>query len=117
MEEARNEETKSIEDARRREQEEEMDTKEIENLTPTEMYTLLYAPAPAGTSTTGSDMTQQPSPYLQMPLHYDRFALAYSKYCFQGWVKQPSPSCAAAVVGRVLCTSIEVYTHQISRTT
>jgi hypothetical protein len=39
---------------------------------------------------------------------YARFALAVSKQSFKGWVKQPSPSCAAASLGILALFSAEI---------
>ena len=35
---------------------------------------------------------------VALPLHFTRFGLSYNAPAFRGWVKQPSPSCAAASV-------------------
>eukprot|EP00232_Nephroselmis_pyriformis_P007127 CAMPEP_0182893036 /NCGR_PEP_ID=MMETSP0034_2-20130328/24236_1 /TAXON_ID=156128 /ORGANISM="Nephroselmis pyriformis, Strain CCMP717" /LENGTH=132 /DNA_ID=CAMNT_0025026755 /DNA_START=182 /DNA_END=576 /DNA_ORIENTATION=- len=37
-------------------------------------------------------------PSGKLPLNVERFGLVYSKVALQGWVKQPSPCCAASSV-------------------
>ena len=61
---------------------EEPDTDAVESLSPQQLANLLY-----------------PTEGSELPVGLDRFALAYSAQAFQSWVKQPSPSCAAASVG------------------
>lgn len=61
-------------------EEEECDTKEAEELKSSEIMQLMIP--------SSSDS--------KLPMLYDRFAMTYSIPAFKGWVKQPSPSCAAA---------------------
>ena len=59
---------------------EEKDTESSEDLNPQQVQELLY-------------------PNGHFPITLPQFAVAVSSVLLKGWVKQPSPSCAAASVG------------------